>query len=81
MDYEGVTAVGRLSFAPWSVFCSVERLLLCGVSFALWSVGLAAVVTCLMSSCLDPGLAWRLPLAWHLTHGGPLRGLWLGLDP
>ena len=27
----------------------LERLLLCGASFALWSVGLAAVITCLMS--------------------------------
>ena len=54
----------------WSVFCSVAA------SLALWSVGLAAVITCLMPSCLDPGLAWCLPLAWPLTHGGPLRGLW-----
>ena len=65
LDYEGVTICGA------SFFCSVKRLLLRGASFALWSVGLTAVVTCVMSSCLDPAglLGIFLLLGILLTAG------------
>ena len=63
------------AWSVWSVFCSVAA------SLVLWSVGLAAVITCLMSSCLSLLgvfllLGLLLTAGRYAAGGGPLRGRW-----
>ena len=70
---EGLLLHGSSLLRGAPLLC-LERLLLCGGVFS--SVERRSRCCYNLLDVLLPELAWCLPLAWSLTHGGPLRGRW-----